>query len=209
MRYTPEEVAPFVKAKTHHKKADNIDQPHLAFLERWKGFEFLFRDVAPKTEKHDAYIFAREATEADFIAACLGQMSRPRLHAILGLTEIGDLNAVLSRRNAQRLIAQNHMLQDLGVTVQEWLTAKKDLRFAMKAKPFKGLKAIATELLIVRAACDPKVRKVDSLVKDLEALEFANLVLRDCMTHLIEHFQKAHDSFFKPSFRNPNPGLKA
>jgi hypothetical protein len=208
MHFVPEEIPSFVKAKTHHRKAEKVAEPHLAYLERWKGFEFLYRDVAPKAQKHDQFVFARDASEIDVIGACLAQMSRPRIDAILGLGEIGDLNVVLSRHNAQRLIGDNHLLEELDVTVQTWLTARKDLRFALKAKPIVGLKAVATMLLIVRAASDPKVKKTEHLVKDTAALEPAIRLLKDCVTHLIEHFQKEHDRFFQPSFRNPNPGMK-
>ena len=205
MRFKPEEVPAYIKARTHHLKANDIAEPHLAFLERWRGFEYLYREVAPLTQKHDAFVFATEAGEADVICACLAQLSRPRIDAILALPDIGDLNVIVSRHNNQALIAQNELLQDLKITVGEWLNARKDLRFALKANTIKGLHAIAVLLLIVRAACDPKVKKTDSLVKEAPALEPANRLLRDCVVHLFEHFQKRHDEFFTPSFRQPPP----
>jgi len=203
LQYTPEEVAPFVKARTHFNKANEHDQPHSAYLERWRGFEILYREVAPKAKKHDAFVFAREAGEVDIVTACLCQLSRPRVDAILGSSDIPDINVLLSRKNMQALIGENHLLEELGVTPQTWLEARKDLRFALKANTIKGLRAVATLLLIVRAACDPKVKKTDNLVKDAALLEPANQLLKDCLKQLVEHFQKSHDEFFKPEFRVP------
>jgi len=205
MRFKPEEVPAYIKAKTHHLKANEIKEPYLTFLERWRGFEYLYREVAPLTQKHDAFVFATEAGEADVICACLAQLSRPRIDHILALPDIGDLNVIVSRHNNQALIGQNELLQDYKITVGEWLNARKDLRFSLKANTIKGLHAISVLLLIVRAACDPKVKKTDNLVKEPAALEPANRLLRDCVVHLIEHFQRGHDEFFKPSFRQPPP----
>jgi hypothetical protein len=203
MQYTPEAVDPYVKAKTHYAQADELEQPHLVYLERWRGFEILYREVAPKASKHDAFVFARDAGELDFAAACLAQLSRPRVDAILRSTDIGELNVLLSRKNMAALVGQNQLLEELGVDMQVWLSARKDLRFALKANTVKGLRAIATMLLIVRAACDPKVKKTGNLVKDEAVLAPANRLLKDCLQQLVEHFQKEHDAFFKPDFRMP------
>ncbi len=202
MRFVAEEIPAFIKAKTHHGKAAELDAPHAVFLERYLGLEFLFRDVAPQAQKHDAFVFAREASEADVLTACLAQLSRPRIDAILRLEAIPALNVVLSRKNMQTLIGRNELLQDLGLGVPDWLNARKDLRFALKSNTQKALKAVATLLLIVRAGCDPKVKKQDSLVKDIAVLEPANALLKDCVIQLIEHYQKAADRFHQPDFRN-------
>lgn len=201
LRFVPEEVPSFVKARTHHRKADSEGKPHQAYLQRWRGFELLYRDVAPLTRKHDAFVFARDASEIDVIGACLGQLSRPRVDLILGSADVGELNVHVSRHAPERLVGANLLLQQLGVTVQVWLDARKDLRFALKANTYRGLKAVGTLLLIVRAASDPQVKKDDHMIADLEGLAAANRLLKDCVAHLIEHFQRQHDEFFEPGFR--------
>lgn len=204
MKVVPKDDAdPYIKARHHHMQADAMARPHEVFLERWRGFEFLYRDLAPQTEKHDAVIFAREAGEVDFIIACLMQLSRPRIDGILGLPAIGDLNVVLSRHNTHELIDRNEMLQEAGISSKVWLESRKDLRFALKANPVKGLRGVATQLFVVRAASDPKVRKQDNLVRDVAALEPANSLLKDCVTHMVEHFKRRNDRFFEPAFRKP------
>ncbi|MFH1810850.1 MAG: hypothetical protein ABIJ09_19055 [Pseudomonadota bacterium] len=203
LRFVAEEVPSFIKARTHHRKADDLGAPHEVFLERWKGFEFLYSDVAPMTRKHDAAVFARDAGAVEVMTACLAQLSRPRLDQILSSADIPELNVVLSRKNKNALIGQNGLLKELGVDLPHWLTAQKDLRFALKANTQKGLHAICTLLLVVRAACDPKVPKTDNLVKDAAALAPANRLLKDCVVHLVEHFQKEADRFHEPAFRGP------
>ena len=203
LRFVAEEVPAFIKARTHHKKADDIDVPYQVFLERWQAFEYLYQEVAPLARKHDRAVFARDAGEAEVLTACLSQLSRPRIDAILGNSAIADLNVRFARLDTRILFADNHMLEDMGLDDKMWQIAKKDLRFALKANTQKGLHAVALLLLMVRASCDPKVKKSVSLVKDEAALTPANSLLKDCVVHLVEHFDKQATEFFKPAFRGP------
>lgn len=203
LRFVAEEIPAFIKARSHHNKADSLPQAYQVFLERWQGFQFLYQEVAPQARKHDRAVFKREAGEPEILTACLSQLSRPRLDQILGSPAIPELNVRLSQLNTHSLFADNHMLEDLGVDTAMWQLARKDLRFALKSNTQKGLHAIAVMLLMVRASCDPKVKKRLSLVKDEQALKPANALLKDCVVHLVEHFGKAADEFFKPAFRGP------
>jgi hypothetical protein len=201
MQFVAEEIPAFIKAKTHHQKAEELDAANEKYLERWRGFEYLYRDVAPRAQKEQQAIFAKDAKEVDVITVCLTQMSRPRVDALLRLEAIGSLNVALSKHNVNDLVRGNEMLQELELSPQDWLDARKDLRFALKTNTIKGLHAVAVYLLVVRASCDRKVEKGTSLVNDTKVLEPANALLKDMVTHLIEHFQKAKDRFFEPSFR--------
>ena len=203
LRFVAEEVPAFIKARSHHKKADSLNEPYQVFLERWQALEFLYQEVAPLARKHDRAVFARDAGEADVLTACLSQLSRPRIDAILASSAIPDLNVRMAHINTRSLFADNHMLEDMGLDEKLWQLAKKDLRFALKSNTQKGLHAVAVLLLMVRASSDPKVKKSVSLVKDERALNPANILLKDCVVHLVEHFDKQANEFFKPAFRGP------
>ena len=204
LKYAPKEPpSPLVKARTHDGKADALKKdddaaPHLEFLERWSALEQAIEKAKDLAKKEWAFRLAKEDMGPhEIIGHVIATLPKPRTDRIFKDERIGELNLLLAKRQPARIIGDNEMLQDLDITFQKFVAAKKDLKFQLGLQAYKSGQAIALYLMVVRAACDPKVRKVKSLVKDLPVLEAANGLLRDVTTHIIEELQVKHDEFFK------------
>lgn len=216
LRYAPKEPpSPLAKARVHERRAEKIrdddeGKPHLQFLERWKAVEAAVEAIEAKAKKELAYKLGKEEVRIhELFGHLLTEIPRARQERLFALESIRELNLLISKRSPQRLVDKNEMLQDLGVTHKDFVRARQDLRFHLGLQGYKSAQAIALLLLIVRAACDPKVRKEVSLVKDEEVLASANALLREITTHVIGHMQAGHDRFFEVEGRKkpgPPPG---
>lgn len=198
-----EEPTPLVKARVHERKAEKIrdddeGKAHLELLERWKSLEACAQDHAAKAKRELSYRLGHDDPGPhEVVGHLIASLPQPRLKLLFESPHIPALNLVLSKRQPPRLVGDNEMLQDLGITPQRFLAARQDLRFQLGLQGYKSAQAIALYLFVVRAAVDPKVRKKVSLVKDEEALGPANDLLRDVVTHVVEHLQIQHDEFFR------------
>jgi hypothetical protein len=203
LRFKPkEEPSPLVKARTHERKAEKIRDDdegklHLEFLERFKALEHAVDKIKEKAKKEYAIFLAQEDMGPhELIGHLIATLPKPRQVLLYKDERIADLNAVLAKRNPPRLIGENEMLKDLGVTFQTFTHAKRDLKFGLGLQGYRSGQALGVYLLVVRAACDPKVKKALSLVRDEETLVAANGILRDVATHVIHQMQLDHDEFY-------------
>lgn len=208
LRYKPkEEPSALVKARTHERKADKIKDDdegklHLEYLERFKAVEHAIDKIKDKAKKEWAFRLARDdMAPHELLGHLIASLPKPRQDRIYQDERIAELNSVLAKRNPPRLIGENELLKDLGVTFQTFTAAKRDLKFALGLQGYKSGQALGVYLLVVRAACDPKVRKALSLVKDEDTLKVANGLLRDIATHVIEQMQLDHDDFYSVGAR--------
>lgn len=203
---------PLVKARTHERKAEALrdesrkaatspeelegPRPHLEFLERWKSLEFTVTPIADRARHEWHNKLGTEPREHEVIGHLIASLPRPRLDALFKLPQISALNVALGHRDLRKIVEDNELLQDLGIDWQTFLDAKRDLKFQLGIQTYKSAQALAVYLTVVRAACDPKVKKTKNLVTDTEVLGHAGELLRDVTTHIIEEMQAAHDSFF-------------
>jgi hypothetical protein len=196
LQYKEKEVeAPF-KARVHLDKAEEVKEPHFKYLELWKGFEVLYRDQQKGSDKLLATrAGTRSSTEMDLVGSLLTTLSKPRITQVLAHAEIGLLHAALSRRNMKRILTENELLCDVGMTEQEWQLARRDLQFNLQANYWKAAGALGRMLLVVRGAADPKVRKTDNVVSDVQVLGYAYNILRFAMRHLTEQYAETHADF--------------
>jgi hypothetical protein len=204
LRYTPkEEPSPLVKAKTHERKADEMRDddtvaPHLEYLERWRALEQAMAKIEDKTRQELAFRLAKQDLGPhEILGHLIATLPKARTDRIWKDERISELNLLLAKRQPARLIGDNEMLQDLDVTFNKFLAAKKDLKFQLGLQAYKSGQALGLYLLVVRACCDPKVRKNKNLVKDEAVLEVACGLLRDVTTHVVEELQVQHDEFYK------------
>jgi hypothetical protein len=220
LKYAPkEEPSPLVKAKTHERKADELRDdddaaPHLEYLERWLALEQAMEKAKELAKKEWAFRLAKEQLGPhEVLGHIIATLPKARTDRIFKDERISELNLLLAKRQPARIIGDNEMLQDEDVTFQKFLTAKKDLKFQLGLQAYKSGQAIGLYLLVVRAACDPKVKKVKNLVKDEDVLKVANGLLRDVTTHIVEEMQVQHDEFYKVGDRKerwaPKHGRKA
>lgn len=196
LQYTPEEIPAVVKARTHLQKAEDVKEPHFRYLELWRGFEALYREQ----EKSASKVLANrqgghQAGEMDLIASLLTSLSRPRLEQLLAHPEIPNITVALARKNLKRLVGENELLTDNGLTMDAYQLAKKDLQYNLKANYWKAGEALARFLYLVRGAADPKVRKTDNLVSDLAVLGSAYDVLRFAMRTLVDQMDESQQDF--------------
>lgn len=203
LRYKPkEEPSPLVKARTHERKAEKIRDDdegrlHLEYLERFKALEHAVEKIKEGAKKEWAFRLAKEDMGPhELIGHLISSLPRPRQDRIYQDERIAQLNAVLAKRNPAKLIGDNELLQDLGITFQTFTTAKRDLKFQLGIQSYKSGQALGVFLVVVRAACDPKVKKTLNLVRDEESLTLAAGILRDVTTHVIQQMQLDHDEFY-------------
>ena len=220
------EPSVLVKARTHEAKAEKLRQqeeeatreqlgpkkkpgqknddddrpeaprPHLEFLERWKVLEAALGPISEKAKKEYAAKLGEDPKPHQVLGHMLASLPRPRLDALMKDPRLPALNVAFGHRPLQKIVADNELLQDLGVTFPVFLEAKRDLKFQLGIQSYKSAQAIALYLTIIRAAVDPKVRKTANFVTDVEVLDHAKDLLREVTTHLIAELQGAHDSFF-------------
>lgn len=226
LKLKPAEPSVLVKARTHESKAEKLRQqddeanreslapekklrpgqkpekevegprPHLEFLERWKVLEAAMGPITEKAKKEYFAKLAEEPKPHQVLGHMLAQLPRPRLDALMKDPRLPALNVLFGHRPLQKIVADNELLQDLGVTWLVFVEAKRDLKFQLGIQSYKSAQAIALYLTILRAACDPKVRKTANFVSDVEVLDLGKDLLREVTTHLIAELQGAHDSFF-------------
>jgi hypothetical protein len=212
LRLKPPEHSPLVKARTHEKKAEALrteareaakgedegPRPHLEFLERWKALEFTVTPIEARAKHEWKNKLGVEPKPHEVIGHLIASLPKPRLEMLFKDPRIGDLNVALHKpqRRVQKVVEDNELLQDLGIRWLTFVDAKRDLKFQLGIQSYKSALALACYLTVVRAACDPKVRKTANLVTDAEILTLAGGILRDVTTHIIEEMQNAHDSFF-------------
>lgn len=184
--------------KGKHDDDDRPDapKPHLEFLERWKVLEAALGPISEKAQKEYRAKLGEDPKPHQTLGHLLAQLPRPRLDALMKDPRIPALNVAFGHRPLQKVVADNELLQDLGVTWAVFLDAKRDLKFQLGIQSYKSAQAIALYLSIVRAAVDPKVRKTANFVTDVEVLDLAKDLLREVTTHVIAELQGAHDSFF-------------
>lgn len=204
---------PLVKARTHERKAEALrdegrraataqgeeaegPRPHLEFLERWKALEFTVTPIADRARHEWRNKLGTEPREHEIIGHLIASLPRPRLDSLFKHPQISSLNVALGHRDLRKIVEDNELLQDLGIDWQTFLDAKRDLKFQLGIQSYRSAQALALYLTVVRAACDPKVKKTRNLVTDKEVLDHAGALLRDVTTHIIEEMQAAHDSFF-------------
>lgn len=203
LRYkAKEEPSPLVKARTHDRKADKIKDDdegrlHLEYLERYKALEQAIEKIKAGAKKEWAFKLAKDDMGPhELLGHLISSLTKARQDMLYKDERIAELNAVLAKRNPPKLIGDNQMLQDLGITFQTFTTAKRDLKFQLGLQGYKSGQALGVFLVIVRAACDPKVKKTLNLVRDEESLTLATGILRDVATHVIEQMQIDHDEFY-------------
>jgi len=224
LKLKPPEPSVLVKARTHEVKAEKLRQqeevanretlgpkkkpgkddddkpeaprPHLEFLERWKVLEAAIGPITEKARKEYVAKLSEEPRPHQVLGHMLAQLPRPRLDALMKDPRLPALNVVFGHRPLQKVIADNELLQDLGVTWMVFVDAKRDLKFQLGIQSYKSAQAIALYLTVVRAAVEPKVRKTANFVADEEVLTLAKDLLREVTTHVIDELQNAHDSFF-------------
>ncbi len=192
---------PLVKARTHEKKAevlrkDEEQKPHLEYLERWKALEFTVTPIEGRARHEWRNKLGAEPREHQIIGHLIASLPRPRMDALFRHENIGKLNVAFGHRDLRKIVDDNELLQDLGIDWPTFLDAKRDFKFQLGIQTYKSAQALAVYLTVVRAACDPKVRKTKNFVTDVEVLKLAGDLLRDVTTHIIEEMQAAHDSFF-------------
>lgn len=202
------DVGPLVKARTHEKKAEKLrdeakradegegPRPHLEYLERWKSLEFTVTPIEERAKHEYLGKLGHEPKEHQIIGHLIASLPRPRLDAIMKSPDIAALNVAIGHRDIRKVVEDNELLQDLGIDWATFLDAKRDLKFQLGLQGYRSGQALAVYLTVVRAACDPKVRKTKNFVTDEEVLKHAGDLLRDVTTHIIEEMQNAHDSFF-------------
>lgn len=203
LRYKPKEPpSPLVKARTHERKAEKIRDDeegrlHFEYLERFKALEHAVEPIKESARKEWASKLGKDDMGPhELLGHLIASLPKARQDRIYRDERIGALNAVLAKRNPAKLIGDNELLQDLGITFQTFTNAKRDLKFQLGIQGYKSGQALGVFLVVVRAACDPKVKKTLNLVRDEESLKLATGILRDVTTHVIEQMQLDHDSFY-------------
>jgi hypothetical protein len=190
----------FEQKKNRGKASDDdrpdAPKPHLEFLERWKVLEAALGPISEKATKEYVAKLAEEPRPHQVLGHLLANLPRPRLDALMRDERWSKLNVLFGHRPLQKIVADNELLQDLGVTWLNFVDAKRDLKFQLGIHSYKSAQAIALYLTVVRAAVDPKVRKTANFVADVEVLDLAKELLREVTTHVIAELQGAHDSFF-------------
>jgi hypothetical protein len=204
LRYKPkEEPSDLVKARTHDRKADKLRDdddapPHLQYLERWKALEHSVAKIKEMANKELAFKLAKEDLGPhELLGHLIASLPRARQERIFSDKRLGKLNVALSKRNPAGVIRDNEMLQDLGITHREFISAQRDMRFQMGLQAYKSGAALGLYFTILRAGCDPKVKKKLNYVRDKELLDLANEVLRDVTKHIVDEMQVQHDKFFE------------
>jgi hypothetical protein len=193
-------VEEFEAKKRRGKDGDDdrpdAPKPHLEFLERWKVLEAALGPISEKARKEYVAKLGEEPRPHQVLGHLLANLPRPRLDALMRDERLPKLNVLFGHRPLQKVVADNELLQDLGITWLNFVDAKRDLKFQLGIQSYKSAQAIALYLTVIRAAVDPKVRKTANFVTDVEVLDLAKELLREVTTHVIAELQGAHDSFF-------------
>jgi hypothetical protein len=206
------DVGPLVKARTHEKRAEQLRDearraqspaadgagppPYLEFLERWRSLEHTVTPIEARAKHEYQNKLGHDPREHEIIGHLIASLPRPRLDALMRSSDVPALNVALGHRDMRTIVEDNELLQDLGIDWSTFLDAKRDLKFQLGIQGYKSGQALAVFLTVVRASCDPKVRKTKNLVSDAIVLKHAGDLLRDVTTHVIEEMQGAHNSFF-------------
>lgn len=178
------------------KGAIQAPKPHLEFMERWLVLEAALGPITEKATKEYAAKLAETPRAHQVLGHLIANLPRPRLELLMQDPRLPALNVAFGHRPLQKVIADNELLQDLGIGWLTFVDAKRDLKFQLGLNSYRSAQAIALYLTVVRAAADPKVRKTANFVTDEEILDLAKDILREVTTHLIAEMQGAHDSFF-------------
>jgi len=196
LQFKPAEIPAPIKARTHLAKAEEVKEPHFQYLELWKAFEILYKEQTKAQTKLLANRHGgRAAAELDLMGGLITTLSRPRVEQLLAHPDIPLLHAALCRKNMKKLLGDNELLAENGMNDAAWQHARKDLTFNLKANYWKAGEALARLLYIVRGAADPKIRKTDNLVSDVEILKLAYNVLRLLMRTLTEQIAETNETF--------------
>lgn len=204
LRLRPKEPpSALAKARVHERKAERVrdddeGKGFQEYLERFAALQACADDHTAKARRELAYRLGHDQPGPhEVVGHLIASLPAPRLKLLFQNDAISALNLILSKRMPPRLIGENELLDSLDITPQAFLSARKDLRFQLGLQGYKSAQAVALYLFVVRAAVDPKVKKQVSLVKDDEVLAPANTLLREVVTHVVEHLQITHDAFFQ------------
>jgi len=182
--------------KPPDKNAPQAPKPHLEFLERWLVLEAALGPITEKaTKEYDAKL-GESPKPHQVLGHLIANLPRPRLDLLMRDPRLPALNVAFGHRPLQKVITDNELLQDLGITWLTFVDAKRDLKFQLGLNSYRSAQSIALYLTVIRAAVDPKVRKTANFVADVEILDIAKDLLREVTTHIIDELQGAHDSFF-------------
>ncbi len=196
LQFKPEEVPAAIKARVHLDKAVDVKLPHFRYLELWKGFELLYKTQEKSASKLLANRHGgRAAAELDLIAQQITSLTRPRLEQLLAHQDIPTIMMLMARKNLKKLLGENELLAENGLTEDVWQHAKKDLQFNLKANYWKAGEALARVFYLVRGAADPTVRKTDNLVSDEAILKPAYEVLRFAMRTMMDQLGEDNETF--------------
>lgn len=200
---TPKEPpSALARARVHERKAERIrdddeGKAHVEFLERWRALEACAEAHADKARRELAYRLGHDQPGPhEVVGHLIASLPAPRMKLLFENAAVPALNQALSKKNPAQMIGENELLQDQGIRHADFLRARQDLRFQLGLQSYKSSQALALYLFVVRAACDPKVRKKFALMKDAEAMEPAGALLREVVTHVVGHLQLNHDAFF-------------
>jgi hypothetical protein len=178
------------------KDAPKAPKPHLEFLERWAVLEAALGPLSEKATKEYVAKLGETPKAHQLLGHMVAMLPRPRLELLMRDPRLPALNVALGHRPLHKVIADNELLQDLGIDWPTFVDAKRDLKFQLGINEYRSAQAIAVYLTVIRAAVDPKVRKTHNFVSDAEILTLAKDLLREVTTHVIAELQAAHDSFF-------------
>ena len=178
------------------KKGIEAPRPHLEFMERWSVLEAALGPITEKATKEYTAKLAETPRAHQVLGHLIANLPRPRLELLMQDPRLPALNVAFGHRPLQKVIADNELLQDLGITWLIFVDAKRDLKFQLGLNSYRSAQSIALYLTVVRAAADPKIRKTANFVTDEEILDLAKALLREVTTHVIAELQGAHDSFF-------------
>lgn len=182
--------------KAPDKNAPQAPKPHLEFMERWAVLEAALGPITEKATKEYEAKLSETPKPHQVLGHLIANLPRPRLDLLMRDERLPALNVVLGHRPLQKVIADNELLQDLGIGWLTFVDAKRDLKFQLGQNSYRSAQAIALYLTVLRAAADPKVRKTANFVTDTEVLDLGKALLREVTTHVIQELQGAHDSFF-------------
>ncbi|HEY1098491.1 MAG TPA: hypothetical protein VGF99_06170 [Myxococcota bacterium] len=178
------------------KGAPVAPKAHLEFMERWQVLEAALGPISEKAKKEYEAKLAETPAAHQVLGHLIANLPKPRLELLMRDPRLPALNVAFGHRPLQKVIADNELLQDLGITWLTFVDAKRDLKFQLGHNSYRSAQSIALYLTVIRAAADPKIRKTANFVTDDEILDLAKDLLREVTTHIIAELQGAHDSFF-------------
>lgn len=197
---TPE-PSPLAKARVHERKAEELrkddDSPLFRqLLERMRSLEFAAQQIAVRTaSEYRGYLGKDDVKPYELLGHLIATLPRARMDLLFKDPRIGELNVLISKRDLNRLIGDNEMLQEMGLDFQVFLNARRDLRFQLGLNTYRSGQALGVYFTIVRAAADPKVKKTVNLVQDEAILTLADGILRDVTTHVLDEMRIKNETF--------------